>query len=160
MNPDLKVTQEAIDHVRGMIEHSPNQLIQLAGFKVIDLSERHVRIECPLNVVHINHVGTAYAISMMMLMEVGGSSLIGCTYGIEKYVAIIKQVDIRFLKPCITTIVCDLSMTEEEARERIATVEERGRGSYMLPVKLIDKEANIVAEADFNFYLLPADIKF
>ena len=159
MNEELQVTQETLDYIRGMIYHSPNKLIAMSGVQVAELEERHIKLEMPLGDVHVNHVGTAYAISMIMLMEMAGASLLQCTYGVKKFVPILKRIDIRYQKPTDKTLVCDLSLTMEEAKKLIAPVLERGRGNTPLKIKLTDITGADIAEADFGFYLIPMDMK-
>lgn len=159
MNPDLQVTQEGLDYVKNMILDSPNELIRVAGVQVEDIGERRIKVALPLTKANVNHVGTAYAISMVLVMECAGASLLQCTYGLKKYVPIIQKMEIRYLKPSKDTLICDLSMTEAEAEERIAPIEERGRGRYPLHIPLSNVKGEEIAEADIDFYLIPADMK-
>ena len=159
MSDELLVTQETLDEIRHMITHSVNTLIAMSGIQVAALEERHICTQMPLGDVHVNHVGTAYAISMVLLMEVTGASLLQATYGFKKFVPIIKNIKIDYKKPTSHTLVCDLSMTKEESEARIAPILERGRGNYPLHIELKDDQGVSVAEAEFGFYLIPADMK-
>lgn len=150
------ITPQVLKQIEDTILHSDNKLTQLAGVKIGFLAERHVRLEMPLGDIHVNHVGTAYAVSMLMLMEMTGASLIRASYGFT-YVPIIKKIDVSFLKPTSKTLVCELQITVLEACEKIDFIETHGKGNFVLPIQLYDSGNEIVAEANVVFYLLSAE---
>ena len=88
-----------------------------------------------------------------MLGESTGATLIKCTYG-GIYTPIIKSVSIDYVKPTAKDLVIDISMTEEEAKERIAYVEEHGKGRYPMSIPVQDADGNHVATIDVVFYLM------
>jgi hypothetical protein len=88
-----------------------------------------------------------------MLVEITGASLIRATYGF-KYTPIIKKIEISYLKPTKETLVCELSISQTEAEQMIATVEERGRGNFLLPIAVTDTDNEKIAEANVLFYLI------
>ena len=153
MQQKYVITPEVIEKLKNTITNSDNKLTQLAGINVVELSERNVRLEMPLGDVHINHVGTAYAISMLMLVEITGATLIRSTYGFT-YTPIIKKIEISYLKPTKETLVCELSISKEDADRMITPIEERGRGNFLLPIILKDINNETIAEANVLFYLL------
>lgn len=51
--------------------------------------------------------------------------------------------------------IVDISMTEEEAKERIAYVEEHGKGQYPLDVPVMDADGVHCADVHIVFYLMP-----
>ena len=149
--------EEDLKKIKKSIENTDNALVKLAGINVIDIEQNHVKLEMPLGTVNVNHIGTAYAISMIMLMEVAGTSLIRATYGFDKYIPIIKKVAISFIKPTDKTLICDLEISEQEAKDKIAFIEENNKGNYELAVVLKDIDANEVAKAEFVFYLFKSN---
>jgi len=152
--PNFTLTmQENHKKIRASIENSDNALVKLAGINVVEIEQNHVKLEMPLKNVNINHTGTAYAISMIMLMEITGTSLIRATYGFDQYLPIIKKIDISFIKPTNKTLICELKISEKEAKEKIAFIEDNNKGNYELPIILKDIENNEVAMANFVFYL-------
>lgn len=159
MAEKYNITTQTLLQIKDLIVNTDNQLVKLAGIHVSELSERRVKLEMPLGDVHVNHIGTAYAVSIIMLMEVAGASLIRATYGLDKYVPIIKKIEISYLKPTQKTLVCDLYMTVESSIKLILPIEERGKGNLLLPIIINDIDGEEIAKADFTFYLLPADCK-
>ncbi|MDR2010668.1 MAG: DUF4442 domain-containing protein [Bacteroidales bacterium] len=153
------INEKVLSEIKDSIINTDNKLVKLSGIKISELKERYIKLEMPLGDVNINHIGTAYAISIVMLMEVAGASLIRATYGTSEYIPIIKRIDIQYIKPTSDTLVCELKMTEEDAEKSIRPIEERGRGNFLLPVLVTDINGNEVAKAEFTFYLIPPDYK-
>ena len=69
---------------------------------------------------------------------------------------ILKSVELKFVKPGTKDLYVDISLTEEEAAEKIKPVEERGRGDYFLDIPVYDVDGEQVAQMNFNYYALPA----
>ena len=147
-------TPEFFENAKEAITHGKIQYLNDAGLAPELFEERHVVCRLPVNPVHMNHVGIAYAGSFFSVAEATGASLIKCTYG-KKYVAIIKNATLDYLRPAKTDLVVDLSMTEEEAKERIAYVEEHGKGQYPLDIPVKDAEGNLCANVHITYYLMP-----
>ena len=110
------------------LQHGKINFLNVAGLIPEVAEERHVVVRLPANSMHLNHVNIVYAGSYFVLAESSGATLIKCTYA-GKYVPIIKSVNIDYRKPTKRDLIVDISMTEEEAKERIAYVEEHARGS-------------------------------
>ena len=95
-----------------------------------------------------------YAGSYFVFAESAGASLIFAAYAEKKnYVPIISNVSIDYLRPAKTDLVIDMSMSEEEAVEKIAPIDQRGKGRYPLDVPMYDMEGNHVATAHITYYL-------
>lgn len=138
------------------VNNGPTPYINLAQLQPEIVEERHVRLRLPVTELHKNHVGIAYAGSEFVLAEIAGGTLFMATYGTDTYVPILKSVESKFLKPGTKDLVVELSLTEEEAAEKIKGVEERGRGDYFLDVPVYDSDGEQVALMNFNYYALPA----
>ena len=118
------------------LQHGKINFLNVAGLIPKVAEERHV-------------VG-----SYFVLAESSGATLIKCTYA-GKYVPIIKSVNIDYRKPTKRDLIVDISMTEEEAKERIAYVEEHGKGQYPLDVPVMDADGVHCADVHIVFYLMP-----
>ena len=146
-------TPEFFEGVKKSITQGKIEYLNLAGVMPEVLEERHVVFKLPTEKLHMNHVGIVYAGSYLILAESAGASLIKCTYG-SRYVAIIKSVELDYLKPCKGDLVVDISMTQEEAAERIAYVEEHGKCRYPLKVPVLNEAGEVCAEAGIVYYLM------
>ena len=138
------------------VSEGPTPYINMAGLVAEVVEERPVRLSLPIDEIHRNHVGIAYAGSEFVLAEIAGGTLFMATYGTDEYVPILKGVDIKFLQPGTKDLVVDIALSEEEADEKLAEVKERGRGNYFLDIMVKDVEGAEVALFKFNYYALPA----
>lgn len=148
--------QAYLDGLARSVNEGPTPFVNLAQLRPEVIEERHVRLGLPVQGLHMNHVGIAYAGSEFVLAEIAGGTLFMAAYGGDEFVPILKGVDIKFVKPGTKDLYVELALTEEEAEEKIRPVRERGRGDYFLTVEVRDIEDEVVAVFDFNYYALPA----
>lgn len=148
--------QAYLDDLIKNVNNGPTPYVNLAQLQAEVVEERHVRLRLPVADLHMNHVGIAYAGSEFVLAEIAGGTLFMATYGSEVFIPILKSVELKFLKPGTKDLVVDISLTPEEAQEKILPVEERGRGDYFLEIPVYDIDGEHVAQMDFNYYALPA----
>ena len=151
----MKTYHVDLEKVRARYDHPGIRYVAMSGIRADVLEERHAKLSMPLGDLHINHVGTAYAGSIFIAIELSAAALFFCTYGVEEWVPIVRNVTVDYLKPTKLELTADLSLTAEEAAEKIAPVEERGRGSYTVEVPLRDVAGTLVASAKVVLYILP-----
>ncbi len=132
--------------------------VTMSDVRVDILEERHARLSLPVREKHLNHVGIVYAGSHFMLMEVAGAALFICSYGLDRFVPVNRGMSIEFLKPAVTDLICDLTITEEKAREMIAPVEARGKGDWILEMSVTDESETLVSRATCNYYIIPMPV--
>jgi acyl-coenzyme A thioesterase PaaI-like protein len=125
-----------------------------SGLRVEIFDIGHVKLSVPA-ARHLNHVGLVWAATQFMLMEVSGAALFAATYGIDRFVPVNKGMSIRFLKPAMTDITCELSLTSEEAELRLASVVERGKGDWVLDMSVTDANGTVVSSSSCNYYIIP-----
>ena len=128
--------------------------IKDSGLHVEVLEVGHVKLTVPV-ARHLNHVGIVYAGTLFMLMEVAGAALFMATYGIERFVPLNKGMNIRFLKPCLTDITCELFLGPQEAEARLAPVIERGKGDWFLDMSVTDMNGTVVSTSTCNYFIIP-----
>jgi acyl-coenzyme A thioesterase PaaI-like protein len=126
--------------------------VEDSGLSAEVLEERHVVLRLPKD-RHLNHVGIVYAGSLFMLMEISGAALFACTYPFGRYIPINKGMDIRFLNAGLTDILCELSISEQKAKEMIRPIDEKGKGEWVLEMDCRDTEGNIVATSVCQYYI-------
>ncbi len=148
-----EMNQEFFKSAMNDIVHGKINYINVAGIEPELFEERHVVGRLPLSSMHMNHVGMLYAGSFFVFGEAMGASLIKCTYA-GAYVPIIKSVSIDYKKPALKDIVIDISMTEEEAEERIAYVKEHGKGQYPMDIPVKDADGVEVCVIHIVYYLM------
>lgn len=148
--------QQLMDQLTKNVSDGPTPYINMAGLVAELVEPRHVRLRLPVDPTHKNHVGIAYAGSEFVLAEIAGGTLFMATYGTDRFVPILKGVDIKFVKPGTTDLIADVVLSEEEEAAKIAPIEERGRGDFPLDIVVTDLDGEPVATFAFNYYALPA----
>lgn len=149
-----EMNQAFFEEAKYSLQHGKINFLNVAGVIPEIVEERHARICLPANSMHLNHVDIVYAGSFFVLAESAGATLIKCTYA-GKYVPIIKSVSIDYMKPSKDDLVVDISMTEEEAKERIAYVEEHGKGQYPMDIPVMNASGVHCANVHIVYYLMP-----
>ncbi len=122
-----------------------------SGLEFIDAEDRHVRLKMPKE-LHSNHVGIAWAGTLFSIMEIAAAALVAFTYPDTGWVPINRSMSVDFKKPVLTDIYCDLSISEEDAAEKIKPVEERGKGDWIVDITAQDENGEICATSRCNFY--------
>lgn len=128
--------------------------LKVAGIMPEIIEPRHVRFVMPVKEMHMNHVNIVYAGSFFVLAESAGASLIFSAYAPERtYTPIIADMSIDYHSPATSDLVVDMTISEEEAAEKIAKINERGKGRYPLDVPVCDSEGKLCATAHITYYL-------
>jgi acyl-coenzyme A thioesterase PaaI-like protein len=125
-----------------------------SGLRVDVFETGHVKLSVPV-ARHLNHVGIVYAGTHFMLMEVAGAALFMATYGIDRFVPVNKGMSIRFVKPGLTDISCELLLSPGEAQARLAPVIERSRGDWILDMSVTDTNGTVVSTSTCNYFIIP-----
>jgi len=137
--------------LKPMIEKM-NPWVEKSGLSAEVLEERHVVLRLPKD-RHLNHVGSIYAGSLFMLMDSAGAALFACAYPLGSYIPINKAMDIRFLNMGTTDILCELTLSEERAREMLRPIDEKGKGEWVLDMDCRDTEGTVIAKATCRYYV-------
>lgn len=135
------------------LSHSRINYMNMAGIQPVVIEERHVATRLPANYMHMNHVGIVYAGSYFIFAEASGATLIKCTYA-SRYTPIIKSCSVNYIKPASGDLSIDISISEEAASEKIAYIEEKGRGRYPMEIPITDAGGELCATAHIVYYLI------
>ena len=118
--------------------------VERMGLKVLELSPRFVKLLAPLN-GNENHVGTMYAGAMFTLAEIPGGAVFLTSFDISKYYPLVKEMNIRFLKPATSDLTIELSLSEDKVSRIIADADENGKADFTLEGELKDESGRVVA---------------
>jgi thioesterase domain-containing protein len=119
-------------------------IVSQMGLKVVDMKERYVQLLMPLE-KNINHVGTMYAGSLFTLGEIMGGAIFVASMDINKYFPLVKEVQIRYRRPATTDITVETSFSEDQIRNIVAVLEEKGKSDVPLELNLIDAHGEVVS---------------
>jgi thioesterase domain-containing protein len=118
--------------------------IERTQIEVLELEPGYTKIRMPFE-PNINHVGMMYAGALFTLAELPGGAIFVSTFDATKFFPIVRDVQIKFLKPALTDITVEVRLSEEDAKEIAARAEADGKANYEWECELKDAEENVVA---------------
>jgi thioesterase domain-containing protein len=119
-------------------------IVSQMGLKVVDMKERYVKLLMPLT-KNINHIGTMYAGSLFTLGEIMGGAIFVASMDINKYFPLVKEVQIRYRRPATTDITVETSFSEDQIKNIVSVLNEKGKSDVPLELNLIDAHGEVVA---------------
>lgn len=118
--------------------------VRRSGFRARVLERGHVVCEMPLQ-GNKNHIGTMYAGALFTLAEVPGGALYLTTFDTKKFIPIVTEMSIKFVKPAKGTISIEINMSDERIAELEAEAEAHGKAVFELEGELKNAEGEVVA---------------
>ena len=126
--------------------------IERTGLKALDLEPRRVKLMVPLK-GNENHIGTMYAGALFTLAEVPVGALYVTTFDVTKYYPIVKEMNIRFVRPARTDATIELTISEEDVARIQSETEENGKAEFVLEGEIKDENGEVVAVSRGVFQL-------
>jgi len=128
--------------------------VRRTGVKVVALERGRVVCRMPLK-GNVNHIGTMYAGALFTLAEFPGGPLMLATFGMRRYVPIITELDLEFVKATKTDAWGELVLPGDEA-ERIETETlAHGKAEFTLDGALKDDNGEVVARSRALYQMRP-----
>lgn len=88
-----------------------------------------------------------YAGSLCTLAEMSGGALFGVCFDYLKYLPIVKNIEVRFVKPGMTDVTLEVSLSPERIIEILTVLEEKGKSDFTLELDLKDSGGDTVVRA-------------
>ncbi len=126
--------------------------IERMGLKVREMAPRRASLLAPLK-GNENHIGTMYAGIQFTLAEIPGGILFLTTFDVSKYIPIVKNLNISFIRPATTDITIDLELSQEEVDRVNAELEEKGKSDFILNGELKDTQGTVVAKTAATYQI-------
>lgn len=118
--------------------------IRRTGIKVLEFRDRYVKMLMPL-AGNTNHVGIMYAGSLFTIGEIAGGVIFAAAFDATKYYPIVKEVNIKFLKPVMTDVTMVVEMQEEKVKEIEHRLETTGKAEFELELEIKDPDGQVMA---------------
>lgn len=122
------------------------------GIRVVELGAGRVATEIPLE-GNGNHIGTMYAGSLFCVAEVLGGVLVPATFDGERYYAIVKGLDIRYLKPATGKVRARACLDDATIARVTREAEEVGKADFVLEAGVTDLQGTTVAVTRGDYQL-------
>ena len=127
---------EGLEKTIGFVERS--------GAEVLELERGYVKMRMPFE-PNVNHVGMMYAGALFTLAEVPGGAIFLSAFDPRRFYPIVKDMQIKFVKPAMTDITVEVRLSEEEAEKIAAEADEKGKADFGWECELKDADGNVVA---------------
>jgi thioesterase domain-containing protein len=117
-----------------------------AGLRVLDMRGGYVKCLMPF-AGNGNHIGTMYAGALFTLADITAGALFLASFDSTQYFAIVKQLDLRFIKPANGDITAECSLNEEQVAALSAKAAQWGKADFTLAAALSREDGTVVAES-------------
>ncbi|MCL6270467.1 DUF4442 domain-containing protein [Sansalvadorimonas sp. 2012CJ34-2] len=118
--------------------------VKRSGLKLLEARSGYVKCLMPMT-GNENHMGTMYAGALYTLAEIPGGVIAFASFGVGKYVPLLKSSTIKFLKPAKGDITYGVSLGEQEVLRVIEEAKEKGKSDFVLEGELKDSSGIVVA---------------
>ncbi|MCG8315606.1 MAG: DUF4442 domain-containing protein [Pseudomonadales bacterium] len=122
-----------------------------AGVDLVEIERGHVVMKIPFE-GNQNHVGIMYAGALFTLAEIPGGAIFMSAFDMTKYYPIVSDMSIKFLKPALTDVTCEATLSEEEIQRVTTEAEENGKSKFELTTVLKDASGEIVATTTGTYH--------
>jgi thioesterase domain-containing protein len=141
---------------QGIADYCQNGIpaVKRTGVKITDMRERYAKILMPIE-GNKNHIGIMYAGSLFSIGELSGGVIHGASFDIDKYVPIVKEVNIRFRRPALTDVMLEVSMTKQDADRVQAEAAQKGKADFPLDLEIKDTSGEVVAIVHAVYQIRP-----
>ncbi len=135
---DLEVAKKMLE---GGIKFVAN-----SGLRVVELRRGYVKCLMPF-AGNGNHIGTMYAGALFTLAEIPGGALFLSSFDATKFYPIVKELDLRFLKPAKGDVTVEIALDDIHIASLSAQAAEKGKAEFILEGQLKTADGTIVAES-------------
>ena len=135
---DLEVAKKMLE---GGIKFVAN-----SGLRVVELRRGYVKCLMPF-AGNGNHIGTMYAGALFTLAEIPGGALFLSSFDATKFYPIVKELDLRFLKPAKGDVTVEISLDDDQIAALSTQAAEKGKAEFILEGQLKTADGTVVAES-------------
>jgi len=117
-----------------------------SGLRVVELRRGYVKCLMPF-AGNGNHIGTMYAGALFTVAEIPGGALFLSSFDASKFYPIVKELDLRFLKPAKGDVTVEITLDDMQIAALSAQAAEKGKAEFILEGQLKTADGTIVAES-------------
>lgn len=131
------------EEVNRLIEQTV-PVVARSGVRVDAISRGYVKMSAPLE-GNENHIGIMYAGTLFTLAEVPGGLLFFSCFDAARFVPIVKEMNIRFLRKVKTAAHIEIRLSEAEIDRIQKEAEENGKADFILESDIRDQHGEVAA---------------
>jgi acyl-coenzyme A thioesterase PaaI-like protein len=137
--------------------HAILPFVERTGLRIDRADRGHVKVTMPLG-PNTNHVGTMYAGALFTLAEIPGGTMSAASFDPSRFVPIVKDLRITFLKPAVTDVSVEVRLRDEEIDAVLARAEADGKADYGWESELLDANGVVVARSENLYQIRSRDL--
>ena len=126
--------------------------MQRSGIKVLELERGYCKLMMPFE-PNVNHVGMMYAGALFTLAEIPGGAIFISTFDGSKFFPIVRNLEIKFVKPAMTDATVEVRLSEEDAADIAKRAETEGKANYDWDCELKNTDGDVVAVATCKYQM-------
>ncbi len=119
-------------------------LFDYMGLEVLEAGEGRAAARIPAG-PNGNHFGVIYAGALYSVAEMLGGVIGTTTLNVDRFIPIVKSMEIRFLRPATTAVTAATSLSDDEVERVRAEAAENGKADYVLITDVTDENGVVVA---------------
>jgi acyl-coenzyme A thioesterase PaaI-like protein len=123
-----------------------------SGLRVVELRRGYCKCVMPLK-GNENHIGTMYAGALFTLADIPVGALFLASFDTAEYYAVVKGLNLTFLKPARTDITTEFSIDETVISTLASAAERLGKADFVLEADLVGDSGEVVAKARGLFHI-------
>ena len=146
--------QEGIGQ-QGIIDMVENDFPFLSrmGLRAVILEPNRVKLRLPM-ASNGNHMGSIWAGALFTLAEIPGGILVYTTFGDKEYIPLVREMNIRFLKPALGDVTIDMSLDSRVSARLLKTAEEEGKADFILEGEILDGDNEVIAVSRGDYRMM------
>ncbi len=121
------------------------------GVQVVSAEPGRAHLRLPYAQEVSNHIGTVYAGVLFSFLETTGGALVLCTLDVSRWVPVLVEGHIRYVRPVTDTIDAVVEMSDAERDELTRALADNPKTKWSLSVRATDEIGASVCEADFVY---------
>jgi uncharacterized protein (TIGR00369 family) len=129
-------------------------ILAVIGLEVVDAGPGRVRTRLPFRPENGNHIGTVYAGVLFSFLEASGGALVAVAFDVSRFIPVIVEGTIRYLRPVTGAVDADLSVTQAERDEVHRALEADPKYRWTLHARAVAEDGKTACEADFFYRFL------
>lgn len=120
--------------------------VRRSGLRITVLEPGRVVCEMPLK-RNRNHIGTMYAGALFTLAEFPGGALFLATFDWRRYIPIVTDLNLQFLKPARDLVRFEMRLSDEEIARIQRDLESDGKAAFEFSGELTTPDGTVVARS-------------
>jgi thioesterase domain-containing protein len=121
------------------------------GIEVLEAAPGLVRTRLPFDPRNGNHVGTVYAGALFSFLESIGGAVVLTTFDVSRYIPIVVEGTIRYLRPVTGAVECEVRVSDAERDAVHAALAQDPKHRWTLSSRAVAEDGRVACEADFVY---------